>query len=105
MRGLLAISIIDSEFATSFNRIVRIPFSMSWKRSLSSFALASAALFAPFGRAANFGNVVPIAGNASDIALDESRGVLYVANFTANRIEVMSLADRSIRTSMNVAPQ
>jgi uncharacterized protein (TIGR03437 family) len=55
--------------------------------------------------AATFGTVVPIGGHASDIALDESRGVLYVANFTANRIEVMSLADGSIRTSMNVAPQ
>ena len=55
--------------------------------------------------AATFGTVVPIGGHASDIALDESRGLLYIANFTANRIEVMSLADGSIRTSMNVAPQ
>src|SRR5690242_21394848 len=53
--------------------------------------------------AATFGTVVPIGGHASDIALDESRGVLYLSHFTANRIEVMSLADRSIRTSMNVA--
>ena len=56
-------------------------------------------------RAATFGTVVPIAGPASDIALDESRGLLYIANFTANRIEVMSTADYSIRSSMNVAPQ
>jgi len=56
-------------------------------------------------RAATFGTVVPIAGPASDIALDESRGVLYIANFTANRIEVMSTADYSIHSSMNVAPQ
>ncbi|MBZ5620443.1 MAG: hypothetical protein LAQ69_17215 [Acidobacteriia bacterium] len=55
--------------------------------------------------AATFGTVVPIGGHASDIALDESRGLLYIANFTANRIEVMSIADRSIRTSMNVAAQ
>jgi uncharacterized protein (TIGR03437 family) len=55
--------------------------------------------------AASFGTVVPIGGHASDIALDESRGQLYIANFTANRIEVMSTADYSIRTSMNVAPQ
>ena len=55
--------------------------------------------------AANFGTVVPIGGHASDIALDESRGLLYIANFTANRIEVMSTADYSIHTSMNVAPQ
>jgi hypothetical protein len=54
---------------------------------------------------AYFGTAVPIGGHASDIALDESRGVLYIANFTANRIEVMSTADFSIRTSMNVAPQ
>jgi uncharacterized protein (TIGR03437 family) len=55
--------------------------------------------------AGSFGTVVDIAGHASDIALDERRGSLYVANFTANRIEVMSLGDYSIRTSMNVAPQ
>src|SRR5207245_4666440 len=55
--------------------------------------------------AASFGTVVPIGGHSSDIALDESRGVLYIANFTANRIEVMSTADYSIHTSMNVAPQ
>jgi uncharacterized protein (TIGR03437 family) len=52
-----------------------------------------------------FGTVVPIGGQASDIALDESRGLLYIANYTANRIDVMSTADYSIRTSMNVAPQ
>lgn len=55
--------------------------------------------------AAPFGRVVPIGGQASDLALDEPRGVLYIANFTANRIEVMSLADGSIQTSINVAPQ
>jgi uncharacterized protein (TIGR03437 family) len=52
-----------------------------------------------------FGSVVPIGGQASDIALDASRNVLYIANYTANRIDVMSTADHSIRTSMNVAPQ
>src|ERR1051326_2841573 len=52
-----------------------------------------------------FGRVVAIGGQASDIALDEARGVLYVANFTANRIEVMSLTDNTIQTSINVAPQ
>lgn len=55
--------------------------------------------------AATFGTVVPIGGQASDVALDESRGVLYIANFTANRIEVMSTSDFSIQRSMNVAPQ
>ena len=53
---------------------------------------------------ASVGKVVAIGGNASDIALDESRRVLYVANFTANRIEVMSLGDGRIQTSINVAP-
>jgi uncharacterized protein (TIGR03437 family) len=48
--------------------------------------------------------VVAIGGQAADIALDESRGVLYIANFTANRIDVMSIADSTVHTSMNVAP-
>lgn len=65
-----------------------------------AFALTRSSL-----QAGTFGRVVPIGGHASDLALDESRGVLYVANFTANRIEVMSLADLSIQRSMNVAAQ
>ena len=77
---------------------------MRWNGCLLSIALASM-LSASYGVAATFGTVVPIGGHASDIALDEARGVLYVANFTANRIEVMSTADYSIRSSMNVAPQ
>ena len=40
--------------------------------------------------AGTFGKVIPIGGHASDLALDEARGVLYIANFTANRIEVMT---------------
>ena len=38
------------------------------------------------------------AGRRPISRLDEARGVLYIANFTANRIEVMSLADHSIQT-------
>lgn len=53
---------------------------------------------------ATVGKVVAIGGHASDLAVDESRKVVYVANFTANRIEVMSMADGGIQTSINVAP-
>lgn len=72
---------------------------------LTTIALAAIALGATPCLAASFGTVVPIGGHASDIALDESRSVLYIANLTANRIEVMSTADYSIRSSMNVAAQ
>ena len=54
-------------------------------------------------QAATFGQVVAIGGQAADIALDEGRGVLYVANFTAGRIDVVSPADGTIATSMHVA--
>src|SRR5436853_2326043 len=78
---------------------------MRWNIGVISIALA--ALMSPAAPcvAATFGTVVPIGGHASDIALDESRGALYIANFTANRIEVMSTANYAIRTSMNVAAQ
>src|SRR5260370_15041095 len=52
---------------------------------------------------ATFGQVVAIGGQAADLALDEGRGVLYIANFTAGRIDVLSLADLTISTSMHVA--
>jgi DNA-binding beta-propeller fold protein YncE len=73
--------------------------------TLRFLKLALALCVTTAGWAGTFGKVISIGGQASDIALDEARGVLYVANFTANRIEVMSLADHSIQRSMNVAAQ
>jgi uncharacterized protein (TIGR03437 family) len=55
--------------------------------------------------AAGFGTVAAIGGHAADIALDEARGVLYIANYTANRIDVLSTADNTVHTSINVSPQ
>jgi uncharacterized protein (TIGR03437 family) len=75
---------------------------MRWNGFLISIALAAAASSAAPLLAANFGTVVPIGGHAADIALDESRGLLYIANFTAGRIDVMSTSDNTIHTSMNV---
>ncbi|MCW5979369.1 MAG: hypothetical protein KIT09_14935 [Bryobacteraceae bacterium] len=75
----------------------------SWKLILA-FGLCAASTH-PAAFAASLGVVVPIGGHASDLALDERRGALYIANFTANRVDVMSLSDFSIQTSMNVAAQ
>src|SRR5438045_9334561 len=79
---------------------MKVEFVRVWAvRILAVLALTTAAWSGTFGR------VIPIGGQASDIALDEGRGVLYIANFTANTIDVMSLADNTISTSLNVAPQ
>jgi len=72
--------------------------SFCWKTVLAASLAATA-----WG--GTFGTVVPIGGEASDLALDELRGVLYIANFTANRIDVMSLQNNTIQTSINVAAQ
>jgi uncharacterized protein (TIGR03437 family) len=55
--------------------------------------------------AATFGTVIPIGGQASDIALDESRRALYIANFGGNRIDVMSLDTNAITRSIQVTAQ
>ena len=70
-----------------------------WLVAATVFLLAGSAL------AGTFGKVVSIGGQASDLALDEPRGVLYIANFTANRIEVMSLQSNTLQTSLSVAAQ
>ena len=44
-------------------------------------------------------------GHVSDIALDPVRNVLYAANFTANRIEVLSLGTETLQNPINVAAQ
>jgi uncharacterized protein (TIGR03437 family) len=69
-----------------------------WKIVLAATLAASA-----WG--GTFGTVVSIGGEASDLALDQTRGVLYIANFTGNQIDVMSLATNTIQTSMPVAAQ
>ena len=75
--------------------------------ALKAAALASAVGFVLAGHAlaSTFGTVVPIGGEGADLTLDEARGLLYVANFTANRIDVMSLSTGQIQTSINVPAQ
>lgn len=76
------------------------------KREQFSWKIAAAALLlTAMCHAQYFGRVVAIGGHSSDLALDESRGVAYVANFTANRIDVVSLASAKVTKSMNVASQ
>jgi uncharacterized protein (TIGR03437 family) len=67
--------------------------------------LVALAAFAGLLGAGTLGRVVPIGGQGADLALDEARGVLYVANYTANRIEVMSLSNQTVQTSINVPSQ
>jgi len=58
---------------------------------------------------ATFGTVVPLdipaGGHVSDVLLDEARGVLYAANFTARRIEVISIADQKPVRKIDVPAQ
>ncbi|MBM3763427.1 MAG: hypothetical protein FJW36_24720 [Acidobacteria bacterium] len=78
--------------------------SSKWTGALLALALFTGAM-AQQASAATFGRPIVIGGQAADLVLDEPRGVLYVANFTANRIEVMSLETGVVQTSFNVAPQ
>ncbi len=75
----------------------------NWILAIAS--VVAVAMTAGSAHAGTFGAVVPIGGEAADIALDPTRGVLYIANFTANRIDVMTLANNTIQTSINVPNQ
>ncbi|MGC4052693.1 MAG: hypothetical protein QM757_25465 [Paludibaculum sp.] len=52
-----------------------------------------------------FGKVVALGGASADLVLDEPRGLLYVANFTANRVDVVSAQTGELTRSINVASQ
>jgi len=71
-----------------------------WWKILMAASFAAAAAWGQ-----TFGTVVSIGGEASDLALDKTRGLLYIADFTGNSIDVMSLATNSIVTTINVAAQ
>ena len=75
-------------------------FRKHWILAIASVVMTAASL-----SAGTFGTVVPIGGEAGDIALDPVRGVLYIANFTANRIDVMTLSNNAVQTSINVPNQ
>lgn len=77
-----------------------------WFRALHTLIIAASfSVGSTAANAATFGAVVPIGGQASDIALDESRHVLYIANFNGNRVDVMSLDNNSITRSIQVSAQ
>jgi uncharacterized protein (TIGR03437 family) len=61
-----------------------------------------ALLTASAATANTFGTVVVIGGHASDIALDQGRGVLYIANFAGKRIDVMSTDNNTLKTPLPV---
>jgi uncharacterized protein (TIGR03437 family) len=74
---------------------------MGDKRFLFSIAVAALMASTLPADAATFGNVVTtVGGHPADIALDESRGMLYIANFTALEIDVMSTKDNTIHSSI-----
>jgi hypothetical protein len=52
--------------------------------------------------AGTFGTVVPIRGQLSDLAIDKYRGVIYAANFPANRVEVINQQSLALGTPIQV---
>ena len=62
-------------------------------RRLATFAIAAVLSMGLASRAATFGTAVPVRGTVSDIALDESRGRLYIANFGAGLIQAIDTSN------------
>src|SRR5260370_31643958 len=54
---------------------------------------------------ATFGTAVSVVGAATDIALDETRGNLYVVNSTQNRIDVYATAQKRYLSPIAVGQQ
>jgi len=55
--------------------------------------------------AATFGTPVPIGGQATGVALDGLRGVVYAANYTASRIDVISTAGGALNAPIGLSHQ
>lgn len=67
--------------------------------------VAVALMGASLGWGQSLGQVVALGGHSSDVALDEPRGVVYVANFTANRVDVVVAETGEVQGSINVPSQ
>jgi len=64
------------------------------------FPIVFLLLIARAAAGATFGTVVPVTGEAADLALDEARGRLYILNSTESRVDIYSIAQRQITGSM-----
>ena len=53
--------------------------------------------------AGTVGTLVPVRGQLADLAFDQHRGVVYAANFTAGRVEVVSDAGQALGKPFTVA--
>ncbi len=49
---------------------------------------------------ATFGTAIPVRGTVSDIALDERRGILYLADFSGGRIQALRTGDLTFANSL-----
>ena len=72
------------------------------KRSLVTIGLAVAIVITALGGPSlwaqghvsggtTFGTVIPLPGIINDVAVDEARGLVYAGNFSAGRVEVVSI--------------
>jgi uncharacterized protein (TIGR03437 family) len=68
----------------------------------ATLSIATASIGA--AQPATFGIRVPIGGEATDLAVDQPRGVLYIADFTASRIDRMNLATFQLEAPIQVDP-
>ena len=86
------------------------------KRSLVAIGLAAALAMSGFGGSSlwaqghvsggtTFGTVIPLPGIINDVAIDEARGLVYAGNFSAGRVEVVSMATNQRIGSFVTTPQ
>lgn len=67
-----------------------------------------AAVPAAFGQSsstATLGQVISLPGQVNEIAVDEARGLVYVGNFSAGRVEVVSMDTKQRIASFPTSPQ
>lgn len=83
-------------------RLVKARFRRLGLGHLMVLALAALAIMPSTAMGATFGTVVPIGGHVSDIAFDGRRGVLYIANFGAKRVDVLSASDNKLVSPIRV---
>ncbi len=56
-------------------------------------------------QANTFGQIIALPGHINDVALDEVRRLVYAGNFTAGRVEVVSMTTNQRITSFPTSPQ
>lgn len=87
---------------TSYNWPVSVKTSLRYLTTLTALLSVAGLHAQTTTKGATFGTILPLGATPSDLVLDESRGLIYLVNTAANRIDLLSTATNTVTGNISL---